>query len=152
MIGSNEFKQVLVYVRRTGVPQELEEMLRPAGNGGRPRALSADVLITAMLLTYLHESSLLYTRIHHTLTEQLARADQARYGVRPHGKPPITVNQVRYLWNTIADKLDFTTTRHPELDEVDRDLHHRARRSHGENAQQGHRLYRPVQGGTVGSL
>lgn len=113
---------MLTYVRRTGVPEDLEELVRPEGNGGRPRELRVDVLITAMLLTYAHSDSLLFTKIHHLLTEQLPRAVQGRYAICPHQGQPITVNQVRYLWNAIADRLDFTVTRHPELTPVERDL------------------------------
>ncbi len=122
MIGVKRFERTLAYVRRTGVPQELEELLRPVGKGGRPRDLAVDVLLAAMIVTYDCVHSLKFTQVHEVMISRLSRQIQLRHRIRTRQGRPITVEQVRYLWNAIADHLDYTTTRHPDLDPTDREL------------------------------
>lgn len=120
MIGRAEFSRTLAYVRRAGVTDELEAVLRPEGNGGAPRALAVDVLLAAMMLCYEHNGSLAHTKIHKLLTNDLDRRFQVELRVRTATGDPITLRQVRYTLNTITDRLDSTRRRNPDLDEVGR--------------------------------
>lgn len=122
MIPAGEFARSLEYVRRTGVHTELEELLRPDGKGGRPRAIAVDVLLAAMMLTYTHSGSLLLVDVHKTLTAELSRSVQERHGIRPRGGAAVTVRQVRYPWNAIANKLDASVDIRPELEQPERDV------------------------------
>lgn len=119
MIITAKFEQTLAYVRRAGVCEDLETLLRPDEANGRPRQLAVDVLLAAMMLTYSKHKSLTLTRIHDTLTEELSRPTQVQYGIRREGRE-LTIRQVRYTWNAIADRLDHTKTRHPDLKKVER--------------------------------
>lgn len=122
MIPAGEFARTLEYVRRSGVHTELEELLRPPGKGGRPRAVAVDVLLAAMMLTYTRTGSLLMTDVHTTMTTELSRTVQERYAIRPRKGAPVTIRQVRYPWNAIANRLDASVETQPELEQTERDL------------------------------
>jgi hypothetical protein len=119
MIRRCEFERGLLLVRRSGAHHDLEALLRPAGNGGKPRQLDVDVFLAALLLTISHKPNLSLVNVHQVLTRELARSYQIQLGVRRDGKA-ITIRQVRYLLEAIEHKLAYTHGRAPKLDEADR--------------------------------
>lgn len=119
MISRARFNQYREFVTRSDVHTVIEDALR-AGNGGRPRALHTDVLLAAMVATFTHHRTLSLVAVHHLLTEELDRRLQVELGVRDAQGNPITVRQVRYLWNTITALYEHSEARTPDLDEHDR--------------------------------
>lgn len=122
MISRAELNQIRTIVRRSGVAADLEDALRPAGRGGRPRALSVEVYLTALVLTHLHAPTLLLTEVHKTLTERLTDKVQRDLGVLRGRRDRLTVGQVYYLTEAIAKAYRYTG-RTPGLD-----THERTRR------------------------
>lgn len=118
MIGTREFDQARTLIRRAGVADTLEVQLRPTP-GGRRRALSVEVLLTAMLLCFTRHQTLAMTRVHQLLTTELPRRLANELGLHP-GAQRLTIRQVRYLWNEITDLFEHTVARRPDLDPVER--------------------------------
>jgi hypothetical protein len=102
------------------VHDELEALLRPDGNGGRPRQLGVDVFLAGLLCTVAEKTTLALGLLHELLTRDLARSYQVALGIRK-GTRAITVRQVRYLPEAIESKLAFTEGRAPELSAADRE-------------------------------
>jgi hypothetical protein len=117
MISRAEFERALALVRRSGVPEALEQRLRPSGTGGRPRALDLDVLLAAMLLTQTHHLGLLLTRVHKLLTTELAHSYQRKLGIIRNDGEKLTIRQVRYVMEAIERKYAYTHKRRPDLDD-----------------------------------
>lgn len=119
MISRRRFAQYRAYVVRSDVHTAIEAALR-TGTGGRPRALRTDVLLAAMLATFTEHRTLNLVAVHHLLTEELDRRLQVELGARDADGRPITVRQVRYLWNTITNLYEHSEARTPDLDAHDR--------------------------------
>lgn len=98
-----------------GVSEDLEALLRPAGKGGRPRALSVEVLLAALVMSHLKYQNLLLVTVHSLLLDDLDTRYQRRLGVRDAGGNPITMRQVYYLWSAIAHRLDYSEVTQPQL-------------------------------------
>jgi hypothetical protein len=117
VISQAEFERALALVRRSGAQDTLQARLHPQGQGGRPRALRLDVLLTAMILTTTHHQDLLLTHVHRLLTNDLARSCQKEHGIiRADGKK-LTIRQVRYVMEAIERTYAYTHKRRPNLDD-----------------------------------
>ena len=119
MIRRCEFSRALALVHRSGVHTELEALLRPDGEGGRPRQLRVDVFLAGLLCTVVEKKTLALTLLHELLTRDLARSYQVALGIRK-GDEVLSIRQVRYLLEAIEKKLAFTEDRAPSLSEADR--------------------------------
>jgi hypothetical protein len=117
VISRAEFERALALVRRSGIQDTLQERLHPPGQGGRPRALRLDVLLTAMILTTTHYQDLLLTRVHRLLTNDLARSYQRELGIIRADGQKLTIRQVRYVMEAIERKYAYTGKRRPDLDD-----------------------------------
>ncbi len=114
MISRAEFERARALIHRSGVAETIERKLR-AGRGGRPRALTCEVLLTALLLTHRRTHSLMLAEVHRTLTAELPRRLQCDLGVRRSDGSALSVRQVRYLMGAIAGA--YAYTHQPALDE-----------------------------------
>lgn len=120
-VGAAEFRRVLAAVRATGVPAQVEELLRPdPAKGGRRRQLPVDVFLTALVLTAYYGQKVLLTRVHNLLTEGLARSLRVELGLTGAGRPELTIRQVRYVLEAIERRLAYSQGRAPDLAEEDR--------------------------------
>lgn len=113
MIGYREFERYLAFVRRSDVHAVLEAALAGAPQG-RKRALTCDVLLAGMVATATRDKNLTLVAVHRTLVDELATDYQRILGIRG-ARGPLTVRQVRYLWNCITDLYEHTEARRPDL-------------------------------------
>lgn len=125
MIGRAELDRAIALVRRSGVHDDLEALLRPDGAGGRPRQLPIDVFLAGIILAASHRKNLALVNVHHLLTTDIARSGQVHYGVRwvdrSGNQCCLTLRQVRYLLEAIERKLAHTEGRAPNLSDFDRE-------------------------------
>lgn len=119
MINARQWGVYLELVRRSGVHEDIEARLRPAGKGGRPRDLQVDVFLAALMATTGAGRPLWLTEVHNTLTQELNRNLQRELGVRKKHRV-LTIRQVRYLMTVIAGAYDDSVATQPHLDEDER--------------------------------
>lgn len=100
MISTAAFNLLRDFVRRSGVAAEIEELLRPT-DSGRPRTLSVETLLTAIIATQGRGTALHLTKVHETLTKELPVSLRRELGITGPGGD-LTVRQVRYLFSAIA--------------------------------------------------
>lgn len=93
------FKRVQSSVKDRGVGDRLESLARRT-KVGRPRKLSSDILLTAMVACAIENQKLSLRNIHQILTTGLPRSFQIALGIRK-GKSTISYKQVEYLFNRI---------------------------------------------------
>lgn len=107
MISATRFNRFLELIHRSEIHTDLETLLRPAGEGGRPRGLRIDVFLAAIMATVEDRHTALLTQVHRTLTKELSRNLQVELGIRDTpAAAPVTLRQVRYLMSAIAKKYD----------------------------------------------
>ena len=119
MISSGEVNRTLTAVRRSGAAADIEATLRPV-RAGRPRAVSAEVFLAALMLTARHKKAMTLTAVHEILTRDIPVSTQIELGTRgprKGSKPgqPITIRQVRYVLEAIEKRLAYTPERVKEL-------------------------------------
>lgn len=120
-----EMDRALLVVRRSGVADDLEELLRPAGTG-RPRGLTCEAFLVGLLLAAAHKKALTLKGVWEVLTCDLTHSAQLALGTRtgtstPGGRSrPITLRQVRYLLAAIDARLAHTEGQAPDLSEDER--------------------------------
>ena len=108
MIAGAEVERTLEVVRRSGISDDLENLLRPVGQG-RKRRLSAEALFVALLLTVKHKQSLTLVNVHAVLTRDISVSKQLELGYRRPGAGGgacLSLRQVRYLFSAIAQRLE----------------------------------------------
>ncbi|MCB1256753.1 MAG: hypothetical protein KDB26_06595 [Microthrixaceae bacterium] len=81
MIPAVEIRRAEAIIDRSGLVDELEELLRPGGNG-RPRDISVRTSLVGVLLTAGHGKNLHLRQVHRVLTRDISRTQQDRLGVR----------------------------------------------------------------------
>ncbi len=106
MIRRRDITRTLEWVDASGVPDVLEEVLRPTGRG-RPRQLTVRALLVGLKLAVDSAKTACLTDVFVVLTEVLPEAVQHDLGVRDRrtGRV-ITVHQVRRLLDSIKNRLD----------------------------------------------
>lgn len=114
MIGVGKWKQTLAYVHRTGLHTDIEALLRP-GRSGRPRALQIDVLLAAMIVTFQQGKALTLVNVHETLTVGIPHNV-----IRGHNIEDLTIRQVRYLWDAIVGRHEYTSAYRADLGNAER--------------------------------
>ncbi len=87
MIPAVEIRRAEAVVDRSGLVDELEDLLRPrdpdTGRSiGRPRDISVRTFLTGILLAAGHGRNLHLREVHRTLTRNISRTQQDRLGVR----------------------------------------------------------------------
>lgn len=112
MITRTETERARDLIRRSGVADDIEALLRPV-EAGRPRALSVETFLVGLLLTVRHRKALTLINVHRVLTQDLALSLQRELGIRqpsPDGgiTRAITVRQVRYVLEAINKRLEYT--------------------------------------------
>lgn len=80
-MNSKRFNQYRAVVRRSGVADELEAMLRPNGKGGRPRNLSVEVFLTILLASYQAKHDLIFTHVYDFMVNYLDRNTLIECGI-----------------------------------------------------------------------
>lgn len=100
----------LELVRRSEVHQTIEAALR-AGTGGAPRQLAVDVFLTGALLTATHKRSGVLTRVRETLVKDLADQTKAAYNIRNKAGREVTMRQLYYLVDRIANLYEYQEAR-----------------------------------------
>ena len=129
MIRRCEFKLVYDAVKRSGVGADFEAILVPTKTG-RPRALTAEVFVTGAVLCALDGLTLTLKNIHELLTTDLAKSLQVLIGVKAdYEAEPITVRQVRYLFEAIDRRFTFSVEQDPTLSDVEREIRSEALQS-----------------------
>jgi hypothetical protein len=129
MIRRCEFKLVFDAVKRSGVGADCEAILVPTKTG-RPRPLTAEVFFTGAVLCALEGLTLTLKNIHSLLTVDLAKSLQVLIGVRAdYDAEPITVRQVRYLFEAIDRRFTFSVEQDPTLSDVEREIRSEALQS-----------------------
>jgi len=106
MIRRRDITRTLEWVDASGVPDLLEQALRPTGRG-RPRQLTVRALLVGLKLAVDSAKTACLTDVFVVLTEGLPEAVQHDLGVRDRrtGRV-ITVHQVRRLLDSIKNRLD----------------------------------------------
>lgn len=111
MIPDRDLERVLAVIRRSGVAEELEALLR-AKPGGAPRRLSVEMLFAACVLVHgTGSSSANLIRIHELLTNHLAVSTQFRHGIawRQGARVrKLEIHQVRYLFKAVRRAVDYS--------------------------------------------
>jgi len=123
-----EFELVAKAVKRSGAADYFEGIIRPGGSTGRPRALSIEVFFAGAVLVADRGLPLNFTNIHRALTEWLPHSLQVQAGLRRKKKNanagdrsvPITIRQVRYIFEAIEKRLEFTVDRVSNLTDEER--------------------------------
>lgn len=105
-ISRSEFDRAVLHVRGTGVPATLEAKLA-SPQGGRPRAMSVEVLLAGMLLSSIHNQNVRHTSVYSVLNG-LAGNVRRHYGIQD-----LQVSQVRYLSTAITNLYEHTPLRRP---------------------------------------
>ena len=87
MIPAVEIRRVEAVVERSGLVDELEDLLRPRDPNtgrpiGRPRDISVRTYLVGVLLAAGHGKNLHLRRVHRILTSDISRTQQDRLGVR----------------------------------------------------------------------
>ncbi len=110
MIRRRDITRTLEWVDASGVPDVLEQALRPTGRG-RPRQLTVRALLVGLKLAVDSAKTACLTDVFVVLTEVLPEAVQHDLGVRDRrtGRV-ITVHQVRRLLESIKNRLDPAAT------------------------------------------
>ena len=125
MISQREFERVLTMVRSNGVCHELEAILRPNKNSGRPRQLRVDVFLAGVICTSLRSVPLTLVNVHKTLTKGISISAGLSLGTRsrPSGggpSEPISIRQVRYILEAVERRLSFGPSCGGGLSDADR--------------------------------
>jgi hypothetical protein len=128
MIRRSELKHVYQAVKRSGIATVIEDVLVPVKTG-RPRQIQAEVLVTAAVLVAAHGRPLTMTNIHLALTEWIPRSSQTALGIRGgsiDGQPgeAITIRQVRYFFEALEKRLEYSPEQVADLDDAERELRH----------------------------
>ncbi|WP_156366840.1 hypothetical protein [Aeromicrobium sp. Leaf272] len=110
MISRREFEMYLELVRRSEIHQTIEAALR-AGTGGAPRQLAVDVFLTGALLTATHKRTGVLTRVRETLVKDLADQTKAAYNIRDKAGRDVTMRQLYYLVDRIANLYEYQEAR-----------------------------------------
>lgn len=126
MIRHCEVELVLKAIRRSGVAVDVESPLVPS-HTGRPRALKADVFFTGAVLVAFKGLTLTLDNIHKALTEWISPSVQNALGVRikeskGEMSKPISIRQVRYLFEAVKRQLESSEAQAPDLSPVEREL------------------------------
>lgn len=121
MIRRCHVDRTLDAVRRSGVADELELLLRPS-RGGRPRQLRVEVFLAGLILTVQDNRALTLTNVHATLTSQIPRSAAEDLGTRYKREADgstavITIRQVRYMLEAMERVLAHTPGRARGVDE-----------------------------------
>lgn len=120
-----ELDRALEVVKRSGLADELDGLLRPVA-AGRPRELPMDAFLAALLLAAHHKKALTLKGVHEVLTVDLPYSARVSLGVvRPSLTPggrtrPITVRQVRYVLEALERRLAYTPGRVENLSDEER--------------------------------
>lgn len=114
MIPRREFEVYLELVRRSEVHTTIEEELRK-GTGGAPRQLDVDVFLAAGILTATHHRTAKLTRVRKLMTRELSLSAQRAYGIRSQEHHLVTMRQIYYLVDRIANMYEFSHKRVPDL-------------------------------------
>lgn len=124
MISRAKFNRVLTYIRDAGVSDYVEDILRPAHAGGRPRQMEFSVLLAGIIIASEESKKLALSEVHRLLTEDLPNSYQRSLGIlsrQPDGSfRALTLRQVRYMFEAIEKKLAHTVGSAPDLSEEER--------------------------------
>ncbi|MGP7960671.1 hypothetical protein ACTVCO_07660 [Sanguibacter sp. A247] len=114
-----EFDRALSVVRRSQIAPHLEDAIRST-SAGRPRRLSVEMLLAALLVApnQRFRSGTLVT-VHRILTDELSASRLRRSDLMwdEHGQAKtLTIRQVRYLFKQIVRAMDFSPHTTKNLD------------------------------------
>jgi hypothetical protein len=123
-----EVKLVMKAIRSSGVVSDIENLLAPTKTG-RPRELPVDAFLTAAVLTAFQGLTLTQKNIHKELTVGIALSMQnamhARVKKSPHEKSrPVTIRPVRYIFEAIERRLEYSEAQVGGLEVVERERRH----------------------------
>jgi hypothetical protein len=126
MIRRSKIKLVYRAVKRSGIDKMVENVLVPVKNGRR-RQIKADVMITAAVLVAMEGKPMTMTNIHKLLTDEIPPSTQRALMIRAksvNGKPgeAITIRQVRYFFEALEKRLEYTPEQAADLDDAEREL------------------------------
>jgi len=114
MIRRRDITRTLEWVDASGVPNVLEQVLRPTGRG-RPRQLTVRALLVGLKLAVDSAKTACLTDVFVVLTEVLPEVVQHDLGVRDRRSGRvITVHQVRRLLDSIKSRLGPAANARPE--------------------------------------
>ena len=122
MIRRCTFERAVRIVEDCGAAGAVEDLMRPAGKGGRPRQITFAVFLAAVICSVGEEPNLSLVRVHKTLTTQLAYSFQVALNVvdRRTGRT-LTLRQVRYMLEALERKLAHGQRRAPDLSDAERE-------------------------------
>jgi hypothetical protein len=128
MIRRCELKLVYRAVKRSGIDKMIEDVLVPVKTGRR-RQIKANVMITAAVLVAMKGKPLTMANIHKALTDEIPGSTQRALQIRAksvNGRPgeAITIRQVRYFFEALERRLEYTPDQAADLDEAERELRH----------------------------
>ena len=126
MIRLCEFKNVHRTIKRSGVGITIDDIIVKVKTG-RPRQIKSEVLVTAAVLVASKGQPLTMTNIHRALTEWIPRSTQIALNIRGKaidGGPgePITIRQVRYFFDALELRLEYSPEQVADLDDGERTL------------------------------
>ena len=122
MIRRCTFERAVRLVEDSGAAGYVEELMRPAGKGGRPRQITFAVFLAAVICSVGEEPNLSLVRVHKTLTTELAYSYQVALNIIDRRtKRTLTLRQVRYMLEALERKLAHTQGRAPDLSDDERE-------------------------------
>ena len=126
MIRLFELKHVYRTLKRSGIGKKIDDVILEFKTG-RPRQIEAEVFVTAAVLVASKGQPLTMTNIHRALTEWIPRSSQIALNVRGksiNGGPgeAITIRQVRYFFEALEMRLEYSPEQVAGLDDDERTL------------------------------